>query len=181
MTLCDHLAVKDIYNPQSALSPLPPKPLSPLSPLPPSPGLVCHPSSPAMGKQADGSKQQAQPVKIQHKGETSQFGANKQEPLLSSSFPLCPALFVFALVLLFLSVPSLRWRSYLVGPQSGVAVACLSVSNCVCMAGCWVVLANAPYEVLLCFRSARILPRTHTFTFNEEQPSATAALIVFYI
>lgn len=108
VTLCDHLAVKDIYNPQSALSPLPPTPLSTLSPLPPSPGLVCRPSSPAMGEQADGSKQQAQPVKIQHKGETSQFGANKQEPLLSSSFPLCPALFFFALILLFLSVPSLR-------------------------------------------------------------------------
>ncbi|TKS81706.1 Plectin [Collichthys lucidus] len=42
----------------------------------------------ATGEQADGSKQQAQPVKIQHKRETRRFTANIQEPLLSSLFIL---------------------------------------------------------------------------------------------
>lgn len=66
----------------------------------------------ATGEQADGSKQQAKPVKIQHKGETNQHRANKQEPLLSSSFPRCQALFflvlILVLVLLFLSALTLR-------------------------------------------------------------------------
>uniref|UniRef100_A0A3Q3VYB0 Plectin/eS10 N-terminal domain-containing protein n=1 Tax=Mola mola TaxID=94237 RepID=A0A3Q3VYB0_MOLML len=59
---------------------------------PPSAWCVVPPPL-AVGEEADRSQQQAQLVKIQHKEETSQFRANKQEPVPSSSLPLCPALF----------------------------------------------------------------------------------------
>ena len=72
MTLCDHLAVRDIYNPQLAPV-LAPRPL---------PQAWCDVPPPlAMGEEADRSQQQAQLVKIQHKEETSQFRANKNRSL----------------------------------------------------------------------------------------------------
>lgn len=94
MTLCNHLALVDIYNPQSApaLSPLVTHPSQPLRPLPPSQAWRVLPPPPVTGEQADESEQQAQPVKIEDVGETRHPRANKQEPLLSLPFPLCPAL-----------------------------------------------------------------------------------------
>lgn len=45
-----------------------------------------------------------------------------------------------------LPLSTFRWRSYLVGPQSVVAVACPSVVNCVSLAGSGMLLANTPCE-----------------------------------
>ncbi|CAG6015980.1 unnamed protein product [Menidia menidia] len=71
--------LEELLPPQPPLSPPPPVPLAP-TPYPRLGVLSLLPL--AMAEQADGSKQQAQPVKTEDKGETRQLGANKLEPSL---------------------------------------------------------------------------------------------------